>query len=84
MATVLRRKTSLNLDAQALDAAKDLGINVSRVADRALRQAVSEARRRRWLEENAEAFRAQSEWHETHGHPLAEFMVSPIGRSWKA
>lgn len=77
MTTASRRKTSLTLDADALDAARDLGINVSAVADAALRQAVAEARRRRWLEDNAEDFAAQSAWHERHGHPLADIMVGP-------
>ncbi len=78
-----RRKTSLTLDASVLDDAKDLGINVSAVADRALRQAVAEARRNRWLEDNAEAFAAQADWHERNGHPLANILVSSAAASWK-
>ena len=78
-----KRKTSLTLDADALDAARDLGINVSAVADAALRRAVSDERRRRWLEENAAAFEAQAAWHERHGHPLAEILAGPAGATWK-
>ena len=83
MAAIAKRKTSLTLDAEALDHAKDLGINVSAVAEAALQQAVSEARRRQWLDENAEAFQAQSEWHEQNGHPLADIMTSPVATTWK-
>ncbi|WP_299846636.1 type II toxin-antitoxin system CcdA family antitoxin [uncultured Paracoccus sp.] len=83
MGTASKRKTSLTLDAEALDQAKDLGINVSQVAEAALRQAVAEARRQQWLAENAEAFAAQSDWHDRHGHPLAEIMTAPGAGSWQ-
>ena len=82
MQTSSKRKTSLTLDAAALDAARTLGVNVSAVADAALRDAVAEARRRRWLDENADAFAAQARWHEANGHPLAEIMTAPGKASW--
>ncbi|WP_286193745.1 type II toxin-antitoxin system CcdA family antitoxin [Tropicibacter sp. R16_0] len=78
-----KRKTSLTLDAEALDHAKDLGINVSAVAEAALQKAVSEARQQQWLQDNADAFQAQSEWHEANGHPLADIMTSPGAATWK-
>lgn len=84
MAHAARRKTSLSLDAEALDRARDLGINVSAVADSALRGAVAEAQRREWLAENADAFAAQSDWHAQHGHPLADILTSPGARSWQS
>jgi antitoxin CcdA len=84
MGATSRRKTSVTLDAAALEAARELGVNVSAVADAALKQAVGEARRRRWLEENAEAFAAQAEWHARHGHPLADILASPGRTSWTA
>ena len=82
MAAAAKRKTSLTLDAGALEAARDLGINVSAVAEAALIQAVACAQREKWLTENAEAFAAQSDWHERHGHPLADIMTAPGGTSW--
>lgn len=82
MGAAAKRKTSLTLDAEALDHAKDLGINVSAVAETALQQAVADARQRQWLEENSEAFQAQSEWHEKNGHPLADIMTSPGAATW--
>lgn len=78
-----KRKTSLTLDADALDAARALGINVSSVAEDALRRAVADARHRQWLEDNAEAFAAQAAWHERHGHPLSGIMVGPGGATWR-
>ena len=83
MNVVAKRKTSLSLDTDALDAARGLGINVSAVADEALRRAVHDERRRRWLEENAAAFEAQAAWHERHGHPLADILAGPAGATWK-
>lgn len=83
MVSASRRKTSVSLDAGALDDAKVLGINVSQVAEAALVKAVAQARRRKWLEENADAFAAQSDWYERNGHPLAAIIASPGGSSWR-
>ncbi len=82
--TAAKRKTSLTLDAATLDEARALGINVSRVTEAALVAAVGEAKRRAWLEENAEAFAAQAEWHGRNGHPLAEIIASPGDVTWKS
>jgi len=83
MTTTAKRKTSLTLDAAALDAARDLGVNVSAVADAALRQAIAEARRRQWLEENADSFAAQAAWHEENGHPLAGIIAGAGAATWR-
>lgn len=83
MTATTKRKTSLTLDAAALDEAKEIGINVSAVAEAALLKAISEARSRQWLADNAEAFAAQANWHERHGHPLAEIMVGEGAASWR-
>lgn len=82
MLPTTKRKTSLTLDADVLDCAKALEINVSAVAEAALKKAVAEARHRQWLEENADAFAAQADWHERNGHPLAEIMCTPGASSW--
>jgi len=82
MTSPTKRKTSLTLDIEALEAAKELGINVSAVTEAALINAVAEARRKKWLAENAGAFAAQSDWHERHGHPLADIIAAPGGSSW--
>jgi antitoxin CcdA len=79
-----KRKTSVTIDSAALDAAHDLGLNVSAVAETALQKAVAEARRGRWLDENADAFARQAEWHERNGHPLVDILVSPGKASWSA
>jgi len=83
MAAATKRKTSLTLDAEALDRARELGINVSAVAEAALMSAVADARRRKWLDDNAAAFAAQAAWHERNGHPLAAIIAAPGGSSWR-
>lgn len=74
-----RTKTSLSLDTRTLEMARAYGLNISAVSEAALKDAVRQA----WLEENAETFKAQSEWHEKHGHPCADIMFSPQADTWK-
>ena len=83
MAPTSKRKTSPSLDAETLDAARDLGLNVSALAEAALRRAVDEARRQRWREDNAAAFAAQAEWHARNGHPLADILATPAAATWR-
>lgn len=54
-----------------------LEINVAAVAEAALKKAVAEVRQKQWLDENADAFAAQADWHERNGHPLAGIMCAP-------
>ena len=82
--SAVKRKTSLSLDAEVLESAKALDINVSAVAEAALKQAVASARHAQWLQQNAEAFAAQAAWHERHGHPLANIMSAPGRTTWNA
>ena len=82
MSATAKRKTSLTLSAAALDTAKELGINISAVAEGALLEAISEARKQAWLKENAQAFEAQAAWHEENGHPLADIIAGPGGDTW--
>lgn len=77
MTVTSKRKTSLTLDATALDDARHLGINVSAVAEAALQQAVVQARQRLWLDENQAVFAAQAAWHEQNDHPLAAILAIP-------
>jgi len=79
MASTIKRETSLTLDAEVLDGAKALDINVLAVAEAALRSAVASARQAQWFRQNAEAFAAQAAWHERHGHPLADILSAPVG-----
>ena len=82
MVSATKRKTSLTLDADTLDCAKALEINMSAVAEAALKKAVADAQRLQWLTDNAQAFADQAAWHERHGHPLADILCAPGGSSW--
>ena len=82
MVSTIKRKTSLTLDAEVLDSAKALNINVSSVAEAALKNAVASARRMHWLKQNTKAFAEQAAWHERNGHPLADIISSPGSASW--
>lgn len=84
MTAACERKTSLTVNAAELDSARDLGINVSALAFTALQFAAAGARRRKWLDENADAFSAQPAWHGRNGHPLADIIASPGGATSKS
>lgn len=84
MTLTVKRKTSLTLDAEALDSAKALQINVSAVAEAALKSAVAQARQSQWIAQNADAFAAQAAWHEANGHPLADIISGPGASTWSA
>ena len=57
----MKRPTNLTIDAELLDEAKALGINLSSVLEQGLRERVAKARRERWLEENADAIAEHNE-----------------------
>jgi antitoxin CcdA len=77
-----KRKTSVALDAQLLDHARQLDINVSVVAEQALQVAIRQAKNQQWLVENAQAFAEQARWHERNGHPLSDIIASSAASSW--
>ena len=52
--------------------ARALGLDPDAIAARALKDAVTAEKARRWLEENREAVVAHNEWIEKHGVPLAK------------
>lgn len=57
----MKRPANLTIDAQLLEEAKALGVNLSRVLEESLREHVAEARRARWLEQNADAIAEHNE-----------------------
>jgi antitoxin CcdA len=78
MTAATKHKASLSPDNAELEAARAIAINVSAVDQATLVQAVAEARRKSWLAENAEAFAAQSDWHDRNSHPLADILMSGV------
>lgn len=73
MPTSARKAANLSLDSQLLTQARELDINLSRAAEDGIAKAVKAERERRWLEENAEAIRAENEYIEKNGLPLAKY-----------
>lgn len=57
----MKRPTNLTIDAELLDEAKALGVNLSSVLEQGLRERVAQARRERWLAENADAIAEHNE-----------------------
>lgn len=68
-----RRPTNLSLDSELVEAAKELGINLSRACETGLRNEIAEERGRRWKEENAGAIAAWNVYVEEHGLPLEKY-----------
>lgn len=50
-----RRRVNLSLRASTVDDARALGLNISRIADDKIAEAVRQEKGRRWAEENREA-----------------------------
>jgi antitoxin CcdA len=55
--------------------ARALGLDPDKIAARALEEAVSAEKARRWAEENREAIEAHSRWVEQNGLPLAKYRM---------
>jgi post-segregation antitoxin (ccd killing protein) len=78
MSKVLR---SLDINSEILDQARDLNIDASAVAERALFHKIREQRSereraemdRRWNEENAEAIASLNAHFEEHGFPFPQY-----------
>jgi len=71
--SVKKRAVNLSLSADVLDAAKALGINVSRECDAHLRQVVKKEQEARWKREHAEFIEAYNTVLEAEGLPLDEW-----------
>lgn len=68
-----RKPTNLSLDANLLQEAKALGINISRSAEAGIAEAVRKSRRERWLDENAAALDSSNAFVDNEGLPLARY-----------
>lgn len=62
-----RKATNVSARVDLVSEAKELDINLSEVFERALEASVREARLRRWIEENRQAFAAYDAYVERHG-----------------
>lgn len=68
-----RVKVNLTLDAEVAEAARTLGLNMSRLAEAAIAEATKAARNRLWREENRAALEAYAEEVAREGLPLASY-----------
>lgn len=68
-----RVKVNLTLDADVAEAARSLGLNMSRLAEAAIIEAAKVERNRRWCHENSAAIIAYAEEIETEGLALSRF-----------
>lgn len=65
-----RRATNLTLSAEATRRAKEYGLNISRIAEDAIVEAVRRHEGELWKQRNAEAIKSHNEWVEQHGLTL--------------
>lgn len=62
-----RSATNLSIDVELVKEARRLGLNLSRLLEERLREAIAAERRRCWLEDNEQAFAAYERFVESHG-----------------
>ena len=71
----MRARVNLSIDEAVLAAAKDAGLNLSRVAEEALAAAAKAERNRRWNEENRDAIEAYNREVAEHGLLLEKYRM---------
>ena len=62
-----KRRTNLTINGDLVRVARELGLNLSQVAEEALARAVREQAKRRWEEDNAEALEEHRRRVKEHG-----------------
>ena len=71
----MRAKLNLTVEKAIADEARELGINMSRVAEEAIAKAAKLERNRRWVEENRDALAQYAEEVEREGLPLEKYRL---------
>ena len=74
-----KRATNLSLNSKVLDAARELGMNVSQTVDALLAVEVRKRYWERWNEENKEAIEHYNQRVEREGLPLAKYRAFAKG-----
>lgn len=69
----MRSKVNLTLDTEVSAEARQLGLNMSRLAEEAIASAVKEERNRQWREQNKDALEAYRREIEQEGLALSQF-----------
>lgn len=68
-----RAKVNLSIEADVTAEARDLGLNMSRLAEDAIRTAIRLEKNRRWVQENREALDAYAEEIARDGPALSRY-----------
>lgn len=68
-----RAKVNLTLDSHVANEARELGLNMSRLAEKAIAQAARIERNRLWREENQDAINEYEQEVEKNGLPLSQY-----------
>ena len=68
-----RQRVNLLLDREAVGEARELGINLSKIAGDALLAEIGRERTRRWQEENHAWIEGYDRWVEKNGLPLEKY-----------
>ena len=72
MSVAVRRPTSIPIDAALADEARAYNLDLSRAAERGIREALAQARSTQSNSEHAEAIARFNRYVEEHGLPLAK------------
>ena len=70
-----RKSANLTIDAQLVDEAKALKVNLSRAAQDGIARAIAKEKAKQWQEENAEAIQSSNEYVEKYGLPLEKYRL---------
>ena len=70
-----KKATNLSLNADLVEDAKRLGINVSQACEAGLNEEVRKTKQQKWLQENREAIDWSNRYVEEHGLPLAKYRL---------
>lgn len=68
-----KKATNLTLNSRVLEAAREMGINISQTVDTLLAEEVKRLYWEKWNDDNQRAIEAYNQRVEAHGLPLAKF-----------
>ncbi|MEM7711881.1 MAG: type II toxin-antitoxin system CcdA family antitoxin [Pseudomonadota bacterium] len=71
----IRKRTNVTLDADLIERARALDVNLSRAAEAGVADAVRRADREQWVRENGPKMQAWGKWVEENELPLAKYRM---------
>lgn len=70
-----KKATNLSLNVRVLQAAKEMGMNISQTVDGLLAEEVNRRYWNKWRDDHKEAFEAHNQLIRVHGLPLAKYRI---------